>query len=458
MRLWRTLSDMNGISAEMATSLSVPHEALTWPRVPDFGDDLDLLAAVGRAARAGHDVMLMRRRTAAEVTIAGIGRRYELLHHPQYGVVIRDTTGQPVDAEPDTGGPLAAAGRLWRRFTHTEPGLGAVALGGFAFDPRRRVEGDWRGFPGVLFRVPELILVRTEYGLAFHGDLSLVERPCEPCPRCDDIKVAAVRPEPDWLAAVEQAIRRLGDGEARKVVLAREMRVEANGPIPPEEVTRVLQQVHPTCYTYLLTGRDGAAMVGASPELLLRRTGPEVVSQPMAGTTARGPNPDEDERLAARLMESVKDAREHQVTVRHVADCLADSGARVRVGAPEVVKLDNVQHLATTIKGDLEGEESLLETVARLHPTPAVNGEPVDAARRMISELEGFDRGWYTGAVGWIGGHGDGELAVAIRCGLFAGSSARLYAGNGVMPDSEPATELAETKIKLAALTRALRS
>jgi len=147
------------------------------------------------------------------------------------------------------------------------------------------------------------------------------------------------------------------------------------------------------------------------------------------------------------------------VAARHVAEALGAACRSVRVTGPEIVRLTNIQHLATTVRGELrEPPPTLLELAAALHPTPAINGAPVAAARRMIAELEGMERGWYAGAVGWMDGRGDGELAVAIRSGLLYEDGARLFAGNGMMPDSDPAAELEETRLKLRVLLGALTS
>jgi isochorismate synthase EntC len=140
-----------------------------------------------------------------------------------------------------------------------------------------------------------------------------------------------------------------------------------------------------------------------------------------------------------------------------VASALAPLARHVHAGAPDIVRFTNIQHLATTIVAELDDPPvGLLELAAALHPTPAVNGMPAGAAARMIAELEGMERGWYAGAVGWMDGRGDGELAIAIRCGLLCPEGAYLYAGVGVMPDSDPDVELRETEWKLQVLLGAL--
>jgi len=256
---------------------------------------------------------------------------------------------------------------------------------------------------------------------------------------------------------VARAAELLRGGAAEKVVLAREVVARGDGVVTAAAVARALRAAYPACFTYLLGGADGTALAGASPELLVRRSGALAVCQPMAGSVARGTDEAEDARLAERLLASAKDAREHRVTALAVAEALRPLSRSVEVGTAEVVRFTNIQHLASTICAQLSvPPANLLELAAVLHPTPAVAGWPREAAIRLIGELEGLERGWYAGAVGWIDGRGDGELAVAIRCGLLWQDGARLYAGVGVMPDSDPASELRETELKLKVLLGAL--
>jgi len=218
-----------------------------------------------------------------------------------------------------------------------------------------------------------------------------------------------------------------------------------------------LRAAYPSCFTYLIAGADGTAFAGASPELLIRRSGRHAFAQPMAGSVARGATDAEDERLAAELTRSAKDVDEHGVAARFVVEALRPFASSVAARDAEVVRFTNIQHLATSVDVDLrEPAAEVLTLASSLHPTPAVGGWPRDAADRLIDELEGMERGWYAGAVGWIDGHGDGELAVALRCGLLWEDGARLYAGVGVMPDSDPARELEETELKFKALLTAL--
>ncbi|MGH7764870.1 MAG: isochorismate synthase, partial [Candidatus Dormibacteraceae bacterium] len=253
------------------------------------------------------------------------------------------------------------------------------------------------------------------------------------------------------------AAARLRAGAAEKVVLAREVVARGDGVISAGMVARALRAAYPACFTYLVTGADGTAFAGASPELLISRSGGRASSQPMAGSVARGASEVEDDRLARELEKSTKDEIEHRLVSKFVVEALRPYAARVTARAPEVVRFTNIQHLATDVSAELtEPHADVLELAAALHPTPAVGGWPRDAAQRLIDELEGLERGWYAGAVGWIDGRGDGEFAVALRCGLLWEDGARLYAGVGVMPDSDPARELEETELKFKALLTAL--
>jgi isochorismate synthase EntC len=177
----------------------------------------------------------------------------------------------------------------------------------------------------------------------------------------------------------------------------------------------------------------------------------------MAGSVARGANETEDDRLARQLEDSAKDHAEHRLVSNFVVEALRPFSRSVEARGPEVVRFTNIQHLATTVTAELAAPATdALDLAAALHPTPAVGGWPREAADTLIDELEGLERGWYAGAVGWIDGRGDGEFAVALRCGLLWEDGARLYAGVGVMPDSDPARELEETELKFKALLMAL--
>ncbi|MEO6989152.1 MAG: isochorismate synthase [Aquihabitans sp.] len=265
--------------------------------------------------------------------------------------------------------------------------------------------------------------------------------------------VVTSRAPADWTDAVAQATARIRSGGLEKVVLAREVVVTADAPIPVDTVLLRLAQAYPDCYLYLVDG-----FCGASPELLVGRSGDQVKAQPMAGTAPRRGDPAADAKLAAGLLSSASYRHEHQVTIDEVHDGLLAFSSYVDYEPePSVVALANVQHLATTVEGRLSHPPaSILDLVEALHPTPAVCGRPRNAALQTIADLEGFDRGPYAGAVGWVDADGNGQWAVSIRGASIQGNVARVVAGNGLVADSDPATELIETRAKLQAMLAAI--
>ena len=265
--------------------------------------------------------------------------------------------------------------------------------------------------------------------------------------------VTSTRHPDEWCDAVAEAVKRLAAGEAEKVVLARELVVEADAPIDVITVLARLRASYPSTMRYSIDG-----LVGATPELLVSRFGDVVRSHPFAGTTPRTGDPDADDRAAASLLASAKDRAEHQITIDMVLDTVLPFCSYVdSEPEPSVVRLANVQHLASLVEGRLSSPPATaLTLVGALHPTPAVCGWPTAAARAMIAELEALDRGGYTGAVGWVDADGDGRFGVAIRCADVHGTRARVFAGNGIVADSDPRTELLETQAKLQAMLGAV--
>ena len=419
----------------------------------------DLAELVSSARDVGHEVMLIERPMPDAVSVAALGKAFDVIA-VHGGVAVEDAEGRRVDFEPGQD-RLHAAARLWRRI-----GLslqGAVAVGGFAYRPDRDPSAAWSGFPAVLFRVPALAVKRsrgrTYVSAALPGAEALLELSPSVvrAPAARRLELTPLRNPLAWTAAVETAAAQLRTGSADKVVLAREVLARGDGVVAAGNVVRSLRAAYPSCFTYLVTGADGTAFAGASPELLVRRTGRRAESQPMAGSVARGASEADDERLAERLALSPKDAGEHRVVSTFVVDALRPFADAVRANGPEVVRFTNIQHLATSVVADLaDPPASALELAAALHPTPAVGGWPREAAEELIDRLEVMERGWYAGAVGWMDASGDGEFAIALRCGLLWEDGARLYAGVGVMPDSDPARELEETELKFKALLSAL--
>jgi len=436
-------------------------------RVRELERTPDLVDLVSTARDAGHEVLLIERPMPDAVSVAAIGRVFDIVA-ARDGVAVEDAAGSIVDRELGTNRVLAAS-RLWKRVREAlrlenpaaqlPPATGAIAIGGFAYHPELDPRGAWAGLPSLLLRVPALAVTRVR-GRPFvtsmadgAEELLDVQASIPHAPAAHRLEVSSVRNPIAWAAAVDTAAARLRAGEAGKVVLAREVVAHADGVITAGAVIRSLRSAYPSCFTYLITGADGTAFAGASPELLVRRTGTHAYAQPMAGSVARGATEAEDDRLAEQLTASTKDAVEHALVSRFVVGALQPHSSSVVARQPEVVRFTNIQHLATSVEALLtDPPAEALDLAAALHPTPAVGGWPREAADRIIDDLEAMDRGWYAGAVGWTDSHGDGEFAVALRCGLLWEDGARLYAGVGVIPDSDPARELEDTDLKLKAL------
>ena len=353
-------------------------------------------------------------------------------------------------------------------------GAGLVAVGGFAFAPDGGAAPHWTGFGAAGLTVPELALARrgrdvrlTVAVLAAADDVpedlvARVERRLadtreRPLPLLDPapsgrFRIASTAPPEHYEAAVARAVERIRTGAFEKIVLAREVAVHAPAPHDTAAVFGVLRAGFDSCFVYC-AGRGDAAFVGASPELLVRREGLRASTVALAGSTRRSADPAVDVHLGEQLLHSRKDREEQAIVARRIARSLAPLS--VWVAAPDepgIVRVANIQHLATPIRAQLTHPRSVLELAGRLHPTPAVGAEPHAAAAPLIPAFEGLDRGWYAGPVGWTDANEDGELCVALRCALLRGAEARLYAGVGVVRDSDPAAELAETEVKLGAL------
>lgn len=424
--------------------------------------DVDLVEVAATASDAGHSVALFARSDAGARSLVGIGTAFEIVATAD-GAAVEDAAGRTLDAERDAD-PIAAADRLWSRLAPElgrrgeEAGSGPVAIGGFAHRPAEPARAPWEGFGGLLFRVPQVSVLQLDGRTRIWGDESLLgAAPLAKAPAARRLDARPTRPPEDWMDAVSTASARLRDGEAQKVVLAREVFARGEGVLAGAKVARALRRAYPACYTWLLTGADGSTFVGASPELLARRMGTLAESLPLAGTTARGTDAAADEALAQGLLASGKDTREHRLTADFVIDRLRAVARNVDAGRPEILRLPNLQHLATRVSATLaDPPPSVLAVGATLHPTPAVGGFPVAPALGLARELEAMERGWYAGAVGWVDAAGDGELAIGIRCGLLWEDGARLFAGNGMMPDSDPTQELRETELKLRPLLDAL--
>lgn len=279
---------------------------------------------------------------------------------------------------------------------------------------------------------------------------------------------ATMRPRPDgpaYEAMVGEALRRMATGELEKVVLARALDLDTAEPVDAGPMLRELARRDPQRFLFGIdlpaTGSGDRAprtLIGASPELLLARRGDRVTANPLAGSAPRSDDPAEDARRGTDLLASAKNRHEHALVIDEVAAALRPLCRDLVVPAePTLLRTATLWHLSTTVTGRVvDPATTSLHLAAALHPTPAVGGVPRAGAAAAIREIEPFDRGFYTGMVGWADADGDGEWVVALRCGEVSGCGVRLYAGAGIVPASVPAEELTETAVKLRTLLDAL--
>ena len=396
------------------------------------------------------------------------------------------SASEAISRGPGRFGDVAAAcAELLRGRVADEPsdlpaGAGPVWHGGFAFDPNGGSEAQWSSLPPALMVLPEVAVLR-------HGDrtfltvsevtrgirheasnfsagydappisarLRSLAAPAtlpliDPAPS-GRTTVRSTRPPSSYEAAVAAAVAQIKAGGFEKTVLAREVVVEAPTAHDSAALYGALRELFPSCFCFCV-GTPEAAFLGASPELLVRRRGAGVATVALAGSTRRSADPSVDDHLGEQLLRSEKDRAEHEVVVRRIERELRRRSVWVQAAAdPELIKVANIQHLATPIHAQLTDPRSAVELAGLLHPTPAVGGEPRAGALEAIAELEGLDRGWYAGPVGWMDAAEDGEFCVALRSALLRDRTAHLYAGAGIVAASDPAAELAETEVKLGA-------
>jgi salicylate biosynthesis isochorismate synthase/menaquinone-specific isochorismate synthase len=354
-------------------------------------------------------------------------------------------------------------------------GAGPVWLGGFAFDPEGGATSTWSSLAPASLVLPQLSICRrgersfvTVNAVVRAGEA--IDRLAEelaarvaalrleaPLPLLDPhptahAEIRSARPPREFEAAVEGATSRIADGEFSKVVLAREVIVSAGAAYEPAAIFGAMREQFPACFCFCC-GTPEAAFIGASPELLVRRAGASVSTVALAGSTRRSSDPAVDDHLGEQLLRSDKDRREQRIVAERIVRALRPHAVWVEAAPePEIVKVANIQHLATPVIAQLAEPHSAIEMAGLLHPTPAVGGEPWAAAAAAIADLEGMDRGWYAAPVGWMDATEDGEFCVALRSALLRDREAHLFAGVGVVAGSDPAAELAETEVKLGAL------
>ncbi|MEI2701890.1 MAG: isochorismate synthase [Baekduia sp.] len=422
--------------------------------------------------------------TAVLVAARAPGEAWCALEQPERDGAVVAGLGAVVELSSAGSGRFAELARSWRSLigaasfegpTGAIPGSGPVAFGGLAFADDGGVTPAWSGFGSASLHVPEIAITRRA-GVTRMTVSALVGAGDDPdavaqhvADRVAGLDAAARLPAPDpqiagrhdvhgamppehYVEAVSRAVERIAGGSFEKIVLARAVDVTAPEAYRPEAILGVLREGFPECHLTVVA-RGDAAFVAASPELLIRREGLRASTIALAGSARRSSDPAVDDHIGEQLLQSAKDRAEHDVVTRRIVRALTPVSVWVTAAdEPSLAKIANIQHLATPVRAQLAEPVGALELAGLLHPTPAVGGEPREAALPVIPALEGLDRGWYAGPVGWLDAAEDGEFVVGLRSALLRGAAARCYAGVGVVGASDPAAELAETEIKLGAL------
>jgi len=357
-----------------------------------------------------------------------------------------------------------------------EIGTGPVMFGGFSFDPYKEKTELWSKFADSLFHIPKYLL-SIAHGKAFltintictpHDDLSLfskileernqllrsLERKYKPLPSAL-VEKREILPE-KWKSTVDGVVNELTNGPLKKVVLARELRLVFNDLVEAEDVLNNLYNQQHESFIFAFES-NGDCFIGASPERLVKKQGTEVYSTCLAGSISRGKTEEEDRILGDALLNDQKNLIEHGYVVEMIKEALEESCEEIILPAkPQLMKIRDIQHLYTPVIGKCNRAASLLLLVERLHPTPALGGLPKEAAVEKIRQVEDLDRGFYAAPLGWVDYRQNGEFAVSIRSGLIQGKEASLFAGCGVVADSNAESEYLETSLKFRPMLRAL--
>jgi isochorismate synthase len=454
--------DAGPLLSQFESALSRTEEGRLTTATVELADPVDP-TAIAAGSRLATDRWFCWEQPDRGFALAGLGTAAEVV-----------SRGADRFSDLAAGCSRAVHDRVAEEPTGLPAGAGPVWSTGFAFDPDGGGSPIWSSLPPALAILPE-VAIATIDGRSFltvsavvSGEASAERLLADAAGRLASLRSAALTPaDPHPSTAtsiigrypperyeqiVATAVERIRAGEVDKVVLARELTLEAPSAIDPAGKLGALRDLFPSCFCFCF-GSPEAAFVGASPELLVRRSGAVAATVALAGTTGRSADPAVDDHLGEAMMRSPKVREEHDIVVRRIQRTLRPHSVWVHdEGEPFVVKVGNLQHLATPIRAQLAESHSAIELAGLLHPTPAIGGEPRKPALRLIGELEGIDRGWYTGPVGWMDVAEDGEFCVGLRSALLRDREAHLFAGCGIVADSDPAAELQESELKFEAL------
>ena len=412
---------------------------------PAFAAAFDALPTPRTVWSAPDDALVLAGGAAATLTASG----------PDRFAAIREATDDLFDAGDVHAGTEAARPRVF---------------GGFAFHEGACAGDPWKPFPEARFVLPRIQVTFADNG----SWLTVTDAGSDASPtaveRRLDREIDRLSGRPDdgprpprpgirgkrrttsreaWRESVTAALDRIGEGELRKVVLAQALDVDLAASLSIPDTLVRLGEKYPDCHRFLVEPAAGeAGFFGATPERLVSVRGRTVETGALAGTTGRGETPAEDEWLARELMDSEKNVHEHDLVAETISEQLAPFAASLATGERRVRRLATVQHLWTPITAELDRDYHVLDLVEALHPTPAVGGLPPEEALATIRETEPFDRGWYAAPVGWIDAAGYGSFAVALRSAVATRKEVTLFAGVGIVADSDPDREWDEVQLK----------
>ncbi|ONK23997.1 hypothetical protein BLX87_07795 [Bacillus sp. VT-16-64] len=357
------------------------------------------------------------------------------------------------------------------------PGTGPLLFGGFSFDPYSIKEELWQPFGDALFYLPKFMLTALngdcfmtvnllenkehEEAARLHAEKEIEELISHPMNENEHhVSSSLLYKEEhsvgEWLTSVRDVVNLIKETKVEKVVLSRKMRLVFSNPPAPEEVLQNLNSQQPNSFIFAIESGE-RCFVGASPERLVKKSGNTIFSASLAGSIGRNKDPEEDLKLGQTLITDEKNLHEHALVVEMIKNALAPHCKSMEVPKhPELLKTPYIQHLYTPVKGTAKSSTSIFQLVEKLHPTPALGGVPTDKALELIREKEMMDRGLYAGPIGWTDFRGNGEFIVAIRSGLMKQDEAYLYAGCGLVADSNPEEELKETSMKFEPMLLAM--
>ncbi|AUJ25913.1 MULTISPECIES: isochorismate synthase MenF [Virgibacillus] len=365
---------------------------------------------------------------------------------------------------------------VWVYNPFKAPGTGLVTLGGLDFDPKKPRTDLWNDFPRLQFKIPEYILTKnnSDFYLTINIKVCKDDHPIQLLKAIEAVETKlfqtvkeqldlpkiihkkVIAPE-QWKKTVQRAKQEIQQKQMDKIVLAREMRLTFSKQVDISQMLSDLIDKQSNSYIFAFEQSDKSCFVGATPERLVRIEKKELLSTCLAGTAPRGATVEEDQRIAATLFHDPKNREEHDFVVQMIKQGINKYCTDVQIpDIPVVYPLKNLQHLYTPVTGILKDGYTIFNVIKELHPTPALGGVPRDLSMTFIRNNERLDRGWYGAPVGWLDSNEYGEFAVAIRSALIQDDEASLFAGCGIVKDSDPEEEFAETEIKFSPMLTVL--